>query len=323
MTLSRQSRMWSHARAASSSPTPVAGRHIAMLALLLALAGALGAAGNAQAQAFYATPEQAAEALQQAVATSDHEALKKVLGANYAHFIPTASISEDDIYGFLSAYAKHHEIVDDGNGTAHLQAGDSGWTLPIPIERQSKGWRFDIHQAGKEMAIRRIGRNELSAIQTVLAIGDAQRDFANAQGSTVYAQRFISHPGKHDGLYWPVAQGEPESPLGALAAAMDPTAPPGQAYHGYHYRILTAQGPNAPGGAHSYLEDGRMRRGYAVIAWPAKFGDTGVMTFIAGTDGKVYEHNLGAQTDALAARIRSFDPGPEWTVVPDSATAAQ
>ncbi len=135
------------------------------------------------------------------------------------------SVDQDDIYAFLGAYARHHEIVKNGERVAHLQAGDSGWTLPIPIEKISKGWQFDLRQAHDEMADRRVGRNELSAIQTVLAIGDAQRDFAQAQGSTVYAQRFVSRPGKRDGLYWPIADNEPESPLGALAAVMNPNAP--------------------------------------------------------------------------------------------------
>jgi hypothetical protein len=298
-------------------------RPAAMLTALAVFAALCAMAGNASAQATYPSPEQAADALQQAVAGHDEVALKKVLGANYVNFIPVGSVNEDDIYAFLGAYAKHHEIVRDGERIAHLQAGDSGWTLPIPIEKTSKGWHFDIKQAHGEMADRRIGRNELSAIQTVLAIGDAQRDFAVAQGSTVYAQRFVSHPGKRDGLYWPVENGEPESPLGALAAVMDPAAPPGQAYHGYHYRILTTQGTHAPGGARSYIDGGKMSGGYAVLAWPAKYGDTGVMTFVASSDGKVYERNFGSQTASAATRIKAFDPGPGWEAVPDTAISAQ
>lgn len=303
--------------------TPRRKRVLSAFATFIAVAALAGVAGNAGAQAVYPTPEQAAEALQQAIALQDETALKKVLGANFHQFIPAGSVDQDDIYAFLGAYARHHEIVKNGERVAHLQAGDSGWTLPIPIEKISKGWQFDLRQAHDEMADRRVGRNELSAIQTVLAIGDAQRDFAQAQGSTVYAQRFVSRPGKRDGLYWPIADNEPESPLGALAAVMNPNAPPGEAYHGYHYRILTAQGTHAPGGAHSYLENGRMSGGYAVVAWPAKYGDTGVMTFIAGSDGKVYQRNLGPQTASAAAGITTFDPGPGWEAAPDSAVSAQ
>lgn len=315
----------SHA-AARSAVRPTARAYGTRVSAVLARAALLGAlsfaAAQSHAQAVYRTPDAAADALQQALVTQDPDALKKVLGANYKQFIPTESIDMDDVYGFLGAYAKHHEIINDGNGTAHLQAGDSGWTLPVPIRQTSAGWRFDVTHAREELAIRRIGRNELAAMQTVLAIGDAQRDFAAAKGG-VYAQRFISHPGKQDGLYWPTAEGEPESPLGDLAAVMDPTSPPDQAYHGYHYRILTAQGSHAPGGAQSYLDSGVMKGGYAVIAWPAHYGQTGVMTFIGGSDGKVYQRDFGSQSATTAARVREYDPGPGWQAVPDSQLAGQ
>jgi hypothetical protein len=287
------------------------------------LGGLLLTASQANAQAAYPTPAAAADALQQALATYDQDALRKVLGADYKQFIPIGTIDMDDVYTFLSAYAKHHEIVDDGKGTAHLRAGEQGWTLPVPIERTAAGWHFDIRQARNEVAVRRVGRNELAAIQTVLAIGDAQRDFAKAKGQTVYAQRFISHPGKQDGLYWPTTEGQPESPLGELASVMDPSAPPDEAYHGYRYRILTAQGPDAPGGKRSYLDGDSMNGGYAVIAWPAKYGQTGVMTFISGSDGKVYQRNFGPQSASEAARIRRYDPGAGWQQVPDSQIANQ
>lgn len=294
---------------------------VSSLAAKFVLVGALSiAASHCYAQAVYPTPDAAAEALHQALANHDPDALKKVLGADFKQFIPIASIDMDDIYAFLSAYAEHHEIVDDGKGTAHLQAGESGWTLPVPIRQTKAGWHFDIQQARNELAIRRIGRNELAAMQTVLAIGDAQRDYAKAKGGA-YAQRFISHPGKQDGLYWPTADGEPDSPLGDLASVMDPTAPGDQGYHGYHYRILSAQGPHAPGGAKSYVDDGAMSGGFAVIAWPVQYGQTGVMTFIGGSDGKVYQHDFGPHSAAAAMQIRSYDPGPGWQPVPDSQLA--
>ncbi len=291
------------------------------LGLLIGSSAIVLASAPASAQAVYPTPDTAASALQQALATQDDEALKKILGADFHRFVPQAS--DDDIYAFLSAYAKHHEIVDDGKGIAHLQAGDSGWTLPVPIKKSAKGWQFDVRSAHDEMAVRRIGRNELAAIQTVLAIGDAQRDFASAQGKTLYADRFVSHPGKHDGLYWPVNDGEPESPLGALAAVMDPKARQGGGYHGYHYRILTSQGADAPGGAKNYVQGGAMSGGYAVIAWPVTYNDTGIMTFIAGSDGKVYQRNFGPQTASRVAAIHAFDPSSAWTPVPDTQTASQ
>jgi Protein of unknown function (DUF2950) len=157
----------------------------------------------------------------------------------------------------------------------------------------------------------------------MLRRGHAQRDFAKAQNETAYAQRFISHPGRREGLYWPSAEGEPDSPLGALAADMDPTAPPGEAYHGYQYRISTAQGPDASGGAKSYISDEKMTGGLAVIAWPARYGDSGVMTFISAADGKVYQRNLGPQTAGEAARIKRYDSDGSWQPVPDSQLSGQ
>jgi hypothetical protein len=162
------------------------------------------------------------------------------------------------------------------------------------------------------MRIRRIGRNELAAIQVVLAYTDAQDEYHqrdwNGDGVREYARRALSTPGKHDGLYWASLPGEPESPLGPEFA----DAKPGQPYHGYLYRILTAQGKDAPGGAKSYVRDGRMTEGYALIAWPAKYADSGVMTFIVNRDGIVYQKNLGPGTDSAARAIPAYNPDPSW-----------
>ncbi|RKE39437.1 hypothetical protein B0G76_5858 [Paraburkholderia sp. BL23I1N1] len=321
MTQSTQSSTQDN-RTPEPGSVPERSRCLRGLTALAILGGLLAAASQCNAQATYPSPAAAAEALQQTLATSDINGLRKVLGADYRQFIPVGSIGTEDVYAFLSAYAKHHEIVDDGKGTAHLQAGESGWTLPVPIRQTSAGWHFDLRAGRDEMTTRRIGRDELAAIQTVLAIGDAQRDFAKAKGETVYAQRFISNPGKQDGLYWPTAEGEPESPLGELAAVMGPTVQPGQGYHGYRYRILTAQGPGAPGGARNYLNGTLMTGGYAVIAWPVKYGETGVMTFISGSDGKVYQQNLGPKSSSAAARIQRYDP-TGWQGVPDSQITGQ
>jgi hypothetical protein len=165
------------------------------------------------------------------------------------------------------------------------------------------------------MRIRRIGRNELAAIQVALAYTDAQKEYRqrdwNGDGVMEFARRGLSSPGKRDGLYWASLPGEPESPLGAEFAE----AKVGQPYHGYLYRILTAQGPDAPGGARTYLKNGRMTEGYALIAWPAKYDDTGVMTFIVNQDGVVYEKSLGANTSAAARAITTFNPDASWSKV--------
>ncbi|WP_370652098.1 DUF2950 domain-containing protein [Caballeronia sp. TF1N1] len=272
----------------------------------------------AHAQAIYPSPEAAAEALTDAIASNDETALSKVLGKDHAQYVPTDSIGEQDIYQYLGSWAKGHRIVEDakplgGRRSAHVEVGDSGWTLPIPLVKAAQGWRFDMPAARDEVLTRRIGRNERSVIQVALAFVDAQNDFRKLTNH--YALRFLSTHGTHDGLYWDAAPGEPESPLGPLAATMPDKTDTADAYYGYHYRILTAQGPHAKGDAMNYLQDGNLSRGFAMIAWPAKYGQTGVMSFIVNQDGQVYEKNLGAATPRTAAAIKSFDPDSSWQPV--------
>ncbi len=272
----------------------------------------------AHAQAVYPSADDAANAFVEALARNDKDALKRVLGSDFQRFIPTDGIGEDDIYQFLGEWSKNHQIVEDptagrGRVTAHLTVGYSGWSLPIPLVQAGNGWRFDLPGARDEMLTRRIGRNERAAILTSLAYLDAQYDYRNL--TQHYAQRFVSTPGQHDGLYWATAPGQAESPLGPLAATMPSGTQPRDAYHGYHYRILTAQGPHAKGGAQNYLENGVLTKGFGLIASPAEYGKTGVMSFIVNQDGQVYQKNLGPQTTQAAAEIRSFDPDAGWHAV--------
>ncbi|CAB3747377.1 DUF2950 domain-containing protein [Paraburkholderia humisilvae] len=287
----------------------------ATAAALVAAAALLCSAPAAHAQAVYPTADAAADAFTNALATNDHGAMKHVLGDHYTRFIPTTDIGQDDIYGFLGEWAKGHKIVEDatprnGHPSAHLEVGNDGWTLPIPLEKVAGGWRFDTPAATDEMLTRRIGRNERSAILTSQAYVDAQNDYRNL--TQHYAQKFISAPGQHDGLYWDTAPGEQESPLGPLAATMQRHIAPGEAYHGYHFRILTAQGTHAQGGAQSYLQDGVLKKGFALVAWPAEYGKTGVMSFIVNQDGQVYQKDLGPHTASAVDAIRSFDPDTSW-----------
>lgn len=285
---------------------------------LLAVPAALLSSQAAHAQAVYPTADDAAKAFVDALSSNDHEAMKHVLGSDFPRFIPTADIGEDDIYQFLGAWSQGHQVVTDasklnGRPEAHLAVGTSGWTLPIPLVQTPGGWRFDPRAAQDEMLTRRIGRNERAAMLTSLAYLDAQHDYR--QQMQHYAQRFVSTSGQRDGLYWVSAPGEPESPLGPLAATMPNGTLPTEAYHGYHYRILTAQGSHAKGGAQNYVEDGVMTKGCGLIASPAEYGKTGVMTFIVNQDGQVYQKNLGPQTARAAAAIKTFDPGPTWQAV--------
>jgi hypothetical protein len=263
----------------------------------------------------YPTPEAAAEALVDGIARHDDDAVKTVLGTDYAKYIPLGNIDSNDVTNFLEAWGRKHEIVRAGADRAYLGAGVHGWTMPIPIVKTAAGWRFDLKGAPAEMRVRRIGRNELAVIQVMLAYTDAQSEYQaldrNGNGVREYALRALSTPGKQDGLYWAALPGEPDSPLGAQFA----DARRGQPYHGYLYKILTAQGNAAPGGARSYVKNGRLTEGYGLVAWPAKYDDTGVMTFIVNQDGVVYQKNLGPTTGALAPRIGSYDPDGSWEKV--------
>lgn len=285
----------------------------------LGCAALLVGASAAYAQAVYPTPEAATSAFVNALSSNDDAALQHVLGKDFTRFIPTKDVGEDDIYEFLGAWAEGHQIVDDptplnGHASKHLSVGNSGWTLPIPIVQTSHGWRFDPAAGGDEITTRRIGRNERAAMLTSLAYLDSQRDYH--QLNQHYAQHILSTPGQHDGLYWPAAAGEPESPLGPLAAVMPPSGPVSkEGYHGYHFRILSAQGPHAKGGSQNYVENGTMSKGYGLVAWPAEYGKTGVMSFIVNQDGQIYQKNLGPQTARTAAALKSFDPDPSWEAV--------
>ncbi len=271
------------------------------LARVLALAAMLsGSPALVRAQQTFPSPEAAAKALVDAVATSDAQALQRVLGADWQRYIPTAGVDRDDVYDFLGAWAKSNRVVRDGSEKAHLAVGPDDWTLPIPIVEGKGSWRFDARAGADEIRTRRIGRNELTAMQASLAYYDAQKEYATADrhgdGVLQYAQRIVSTPGMKDGLYWAELPGEDESPLGPVFG----DAKPGDSYHGYLFRVLKAQGPNAPGGAYDYRIKGRMTTGFALVAWPLRYGDTGVMTFMVSHDGRLYQR---------------FDPDGTWKEV--------
>jgi len=283
---------------------------VGLLPLLL-----VGVAVPTHAQQAFSSPGAAATAFVDALATNDPDALRTVLGADWRRYIPTDGVEMDDVYRFLAAWSKSHRIVPHGASTAHLAVGPDDWTLPIPIVKHGEAWRFDTKAGADEIRTRRIGRNELAAMKAALAYYDAQKDYAlvdrNGDGVLEYAQRIVSTPGKKDGLYWAALPGEQESPLGPLFG----DDRPGDAYYGYYFRILKAQGSSAPGGAYDYRIKGRMVSGFALVAWPAKYGETGVMTFMVSHGGKLYERNLGAGTDAAARAMTRFDPGSGWREV--------
>jgi hypothetical protein len=249
--------------------------------------------------------------------------LDKILGADSRDILHSGDEQEDKnaLMRFLAAYDDRQKLVADGPAKSTLVVGTDDWAMPIPLVKGANGWYFDTAAGRDELLARRIGRNELATIEACKAFVDAQREYASVDrgdGLIDYAQRFISTPGKKDGLYWPAKPGEPPSPLGPLfgkaqAAGYAPgkgAAP--QPFNGYYFHIVTGQGPAAKGGAYSYLAHGKMMGGFALIAYPATYGVSGVMTFIVNHDGEVFQKDLGPNTSAVAGQIKTFDPGPDW-----------
>jgi hypothetical protein len=276
-----------------------------------------------QAQQAYPSPEDAAASLAAAVKTGTRSTILKVLGNDAEDIVE----SGDDVADaatrqrFLSAYDAKHSIKAEGNKQATLILGADDFPFPIPLVNNKSGWEFDAAAGRLEILYRRIGRNELDAIQTSLAFVDAQNEYAEkdrtGEGAGVYAQRVVSNPGKKDGLFW--RDDLDPSPLGELAAQAsaegykvgDQAAP----YHGYYFRILKGQGPDAPGGAFYYVVKGKMIGGFALIAYPAEYGNSGVMTFMVNHAGTVYQKDLGKRTEIIAKRINLFDPDQTWKKV--------
>lgn len=294
-------------------------RGLLALAVFAGLAGGLAGGAVAQQAARlqgFATAEAAANAFTDAVRKGDQKTLGALLGPQWGEFVPTTSAQrEERRKAYLAAWDENHEVKVSGD-KATIVAGKAGWTLPIPIVKDGAEWRFDPVAGWREMRLRQIGHDEAAVVQTMLAIVDAQRDYASMDpmktGSPVYARRLLSSPGRKDGLYWESKPGEPQSPLGpAVARAQaDGSAPDG--HYGYFFRLLYGQGPAASGGARDYIVNGRMIGGFGAIAWPVRYGVTGVMTFIVDYKGEVYQQDLGPETAQKAGMINIFNPDKGW-----------
>ena len=281
------------------------------------------AAKPAAKQKSFASAQEAAAALAGAVRAADKDELFAVVGPDSKSWI----LSGDDVADradwkkFLEAYDQKNGLQASGD-KAVLEVGNDAWPFPAPIVKGKDGkWAFDAKAGREEVLNRRVGRNELDTIQTLLAVVDAQREYAagdlDGNGFADYARKFRSSPGKKDGLYWPDEAGKPQSPLGELAAeaaaeGYGKGTNKNQAYHGYRYKLLTAQGKNAPGGAYDYMVGGKLLGGFAVLAYPASYGNSGIMTFVVNHEGVVYQKDLGAGTAAAAASISRFDPDKTW-----------
>jgi len=288
---------------------------------VLALSGLLLLMPPAQAQQSFTNPDDAASALATAVRSGMKQDILKVLGADGEDIVSSGDdVADADVRSkFVSAYDVKHSVKVDGK-KATLIIGADDFPFPVPLVQTKAGWKFDTAAGRQEILYRRIGRNELDTIQTCLAFVDAEDDYADkdrGDGVGVYAQHVVSSPGKKDGLFWPSDNNE--SPLGQLAADASAegykAGSEPQPYHGYYYRILTQQGASAPGGAMSYIVNGKMIGGFALVAYPADYGNSGVTTFIVNHAGTVYQKDLGGDTEARAKSMTSFDPDKTWTKV--------
>ncbi|HYP86206.1 DUF2950 family protein [Variovorax sp.] len=264
-------------------------------ALGLAAALACGTMGAAHAQAAYPSPQAASEALHEALALSDRNAIRHVLGANFMRYVPDHDVNMEDAYAFLEAWNKAHVIEQAADTRAELVVGD-GWHFPAPIVKGAHGWSFDVRAAQAEIMRRRIGRNELGAIETLKELCAAQGRYTQSQGQP--ASRIVSSADQRDGLYWPAVDGA-ESPLGPDALIMGPDTPVDAALYGYRYRLLPQTGADG--------------KGCAFVAWPARYGSDGVHTFVIGGDGIVRERDLGSS--AAASRVQGVSTTENWSAV--------
>ncbi|MGB6452092.1 MAG: DUF2950 domain-containing protein [Steroidobacteraceae bacterium] len=269
-------------------------------------------------QRTFASPAAAASALFAAVRSSNEHAILDILGPDGKRIVSSGDATEDadNRATFVQRYDEMHRLTKEPDGTMTLYVGAANWPMPIPIVQAGRSWYFDTDAGKREILYRRVGRNEISAIRVCEALVAAEKEYFSTHEEE-YARRIFSKGGAHNGLYWKAAAGEPQSPIGPLVASAvaegyvrnhsGPTA-----YRGYYFHVLTAQAASAPGGARSYLVDDKMTGGFAFVAYPAEYRSSGVMTFIVGADGVVYEKDLGRQTARLARALKAYNPDPTW-----------
>lgn len=293
---------------------------LALATVLLAWPAAAQSGGRT-----FAAPEDAAKALLDIVKAGKVDDLIALFGPDSKELVESADpvTARKNREVIKVAAAEQWRLEDEGANRKTLVIGNEQWPFPVPLVKDAKGWRFDTAAGKEEIIARRIGRNELAAIDTSRAYATAQHRYAlgghDGKPAGLYAAKFRSDPGKQDGLYWPTEAGQKRSPLGdLLAQAGDEGRLEGQAaakpvpFHGYYFKILTAQGAAAPGGAKSYIVKGEMSGGFALVAWPSQYDSTGVMTFIVGQDGVVSEKDLGLKTDEAARNMTSYNPDSSW-----------
>ena len=291
---------------------------LAVVAILLMVCFPTPSTAQQPGQKTFASAEEAGNALLTAAQSNDEKAMLEILGPDGKQIVSSGDEAEDaeSRANFVKRYQEMHRLVKEPDETTVLYIGAHNWPTPIPLVHKGNAWYFDTEAGKKEILYRRIGRNELSAIRVCQELGAAEKEYS-AQHSE-YAQKIFSDEGQHNGLYWKAAEGEPQSPMGPLVASavakgyarsQDGAPTP---YRGYYYLILTRQGKNGPGGAKSYIVNGKMTGGFAFVAYPAEYRSSGVMTFIVNEDGTVYEKDLGKKTEVLAKAMKEYNPNPSW-----------
>ena len=287
----------------------------------------LSAAEPKAGQQLFASPDEAIKVLQAAAAAKDQTAMCEIFGPVFHELLTGDAVQDaNNAQRFATALAQGCRPVSEGADKIILEVGPNNWPMPIPLVKADGQWHFDTAAGKEEIIDRHIGKDELHAIGVCRAYVIAQRQYASANpagGEVMYAQKFKSTPGKKDGLYWPTAENEPASPFGPLVAeahaegyVAHPDAGP-HPFHGYYFRILTRQGPAVPGGKMNYLSHGNLTAGFALVAYPEHWDQSGIMTFIVNQDGKVFQRNLGGKTARLAGAMQAYNPDSEWTLVQD------
>jgi len=290
---------------------------LAAVAILLAGCFPTRCMAQQQGQKTFSSPEDASNALVTAAQNNDEKAMLDILGPDGKQIVSSGDDAEDaeSRASFVQRYQQMHRLVKETDGTTILIIGAENWPTPIPLVNNSSSWYFDTEAGKKEILFRRIGRNEISTISVCQELAAAQKEYYSAQRNE-YAQNIFSDEGQHNGLYWKAAEGEPQSPIGPLVASAFATGKsPGGAptpYRGYYYRMLTRQGKNGPGGAKSYIANGKMTEGFSFVAYPAEYRSSGVMTFIVNEDGVVFQKDLGKKTDALSKDMKEYNPNSSW-----------
>ena len=300
---------------------------LAAVAILLLACFPTRSLAQQPGQKTFASAEDASHALVTAVQNNDEKAMLEILGPDGKQIVSSGDETEDaqSRANFAQKYQEMHRLVKEPDGTTTLYIGAENWPTPIPLVNKGNSWYFHTEAGKKEILYRRIGRNELSAIRVCEELVAAEKEYYSTQHNE-YAQKIFSDAGQHNGLYWKAADGEPKSPIGPLVASAVAEGYEGYAgsqdgvptpYRGYYYRILTRQGKTGPGGAKSYIVNGKMTHGFAFVAYPAKYRSSGVMTFIVNADGVVYQKDLGNKTDLLAKAMMEYNPNSSWQKVED------